>query len=55
MQEKSKQNTTITSGYYLIAQIPNSNYNFSFPEVNLKTDHHRVLTDFPSISSKVTT
>ncbi len=55
MQEKSKQNTTIVSGYYLITPLPDSSYNFSFPEVNLNTDYYRILTYFPGISSMVIT
>ncbi len=55
MQEKSKQNTTIVSGYYLITPLPDSSYNFSFLEVNLNTDYHWILTDFLGINSMVIT
>ncbi|VVB54712.1 Uncharacterised protein [uncultured archaeon] len=47
MKEKSKHNTMIESGYYLITPLQNSSYNFSFPEINLNTYYHRILTYFP--------
>jgi len=42
VQNVSKQNTTIASGYYLVAGLVNGTYNFSYSKAGFNTDYLEV-------------